>query len=60
MEHFTPTPLEWTHLASACRAVAEKERERAAAIGGRAARDYIISAEEYERLAERCTRMARP
>jgi hypothetical protein len=56
MEHFTP--LEWRFLAGACRTAAERERERAAAIGGRAARDYIISAEEYERLAEQCLRLA--
>jgi hypothetical protein len=56
MEHFTS--LEWRHLASACRALALKERERATAIGGRASRDYINSAQEFERLAERCMRLA--
>jgi len=53
------TPPEWRELAGACRTVAERERERAAAVGGRAARDYIISAEEFERLAQRCIALAR-
>ena len=58
MEHFTP--LEGQFLAGACRTAAERERDRAAVVGGRAAKDYIISAQEYERLAERCLQLAKP
>jgi len=60
MELPTFTPVEWRMLAGACEALADRERERAEAIGGREARDYFISAESYERLAERCMRLAKP
>ena len=55
------TPLEWRQLAHACRVVAEKERARAAELAGvDAARGFTISAELFERLAERCLEMTRP
>jgi hypothetical protein len=55
------TPLEWRQLALACQAVAEKkERARAAEIGGDAARGFLMSAETFERLAERCLEMTGP
>lgn len=50
---------DWRLLEHACRAVAAKERAKAEAISGRGARDYVSSAEEFERPAERCLRMAR-
>ena len=55
----TFTPIEWRLLARACEQAAAKERKRAEEIGGRPARDYLISAEYYERLAEQCLRRAR-
>ena len=60
MELPTFTPLEWRMLAGARAALAERERKRAEAIGGREARAYVISAEGYERLDERCMRLAKP
>ncbi len=54
------TPLEWRQLAHACQTVAERERARAAQIGGDAARAFVMSAELFERLAERCLEMTRP
>lgn len=57
---FTFTPLEWRMLASACEAVATMERERAERIGGRAARDYVVSADGYAALAKRCMDLAQP
>lgn len=56
----TFTPLEWRQLAHACQAVAEKERARAAEIGGAAAHGFIVSAEQFERLAKRCLELTRP
>ena len=56
----TFTPLEWRQLAHACKSVAEKERARAAEIGGTAGRGFEISAELFERLAQRCLEMTRP
>jgi hypothetical protein len=54
------TPLEWRMFASACEAVAAKERARAAECPDRAnARDLRDSAETFDRLAERCMRLAR-
>lgn len=53
------TPLEWRQLAHACQSVAEKERARAAQIVGDAARGFLMSAETFERLAERCLEMTR-
>lgn len=54
------TPLEWRQIAGACEMVAEKERERAAELAGADARGFVISAELYERLAQRCLQMTRP
>lgn len=56
----TFTALEWRMLAGACETVAENERKRAAEVGGTAARGFEISAETYERLAQRCMEMTRP
>lgn len=56
----TFTPLEWRQLAHACQTVAEKERARAAENGGAEGRGFLISAETFERLAERCLEMTRP
>lgn len=52
------TALEWRQLAHACQAVAN-ERARAAEITGPNARDFVLSAEAFERLAERCLEMTR-
>jgi len=57
---FTPTALEWRLLASACKQLAEKERTLAAQCSGRPARELAISAEEFERIAEKCMLMAKP
>jgi len=54
----TFTALEWTFLAGACEMIAARERARAAEAGGRAAQDYIHSAQCYERLARRCRGLA--
>jgi hypothetical protein len=56
----TFTPLEWRLLGLACEAVAAMERERAERISGKAARDYIVSADGYAALAKRCMDLARP
>ncbi len=57
----TFTPLEWRQLAHACGEVAEKCRARAAELAGdQAARGFVISAELFERLAQRCLQMTRP
>jgi hypothetical protein len=56
----TFTPLEWRQIAGACEAVAEKERAWAAELIGVAAQGFLISAELYERLAQRCMEMTRP
>ena len=56
----TCTPLEWRELAHACQVVAAKERARAAEIAGPDARGFVVSAETFERLAERCLEMTRP
>lgn len=55
----TFTPLEWRYLAHACQVVAEKERARAAELGAEG-RGFVISAELFERLAERAMEMTRP
>jgi hypothetical protein len=39
---------------------AAKERARAAEIAGPDARGFVLSAEAFERLAERCLEMTRP
>ena len=54
------TSLEWTFLAGACESVAAKERARAALAKDdpKNARDLLRSAQTYERLAERCTRLS--
>ncbi|HEX4268873.1 MAG TPA: hypothetical protein VHY36_13375 [Steroidobacteraceae bacterium] len=55
------TPLEWRHLAYACGELAEKCRARAAELtSADAARGFIISAELFERLAQRCLELTRP
>lgn len=48
----TFTPLEWRQLAHACQVVAEKERARAAEIGGTAARglDFVRDERDPENL----------
>jgi hypothetical protein len=56
----TFTALEWRLLASACEAVASMERERAERVGGKAARDYVVSADGYSALAKRCMELPRP
>jgi hypothetical protein len=56
----TFTALEWRYLAGACQIVAEKERARAAELAGADAQGFAISAELFERLAERCLEMTRP
>jgi hypothetical protein len=56
----TFTPLQWRYLAHACQVVAEKERARAAELAGQDARGFLISAELFERLAERCMELTRP
>jgi hypothetical protein len=56
----TFTPLEWRQLAHACGIVADKERAPAAELGGSDGRGFVISAELFERLAQKCLEMTRP
>jgi hypothetical protein len=55
----TLTPLEWREFAHARQAVAEKERARAAEVGGTAASGFEESAEAFGRLAQRFLEMTR-
>jgi hypothetical protein len=55
-----PSPLEWRELAPCVLGAAAKERARAAEIAGPDARGFVLSADAFERLAERCLEMTRP
>ena len=56
----TFTPLEWRYLAHGCQEVAEKCHARAAELTGYDAHGLIVSAELFERLAQRCLETTRP